>query len=284
MNQITTIQVDISKPQMLVIHEKQNDSGRFLYVKMLDDGTAITSFPTGTYGMVRIRKPDGTACVYDSTETGQAIVIQGDTIRVRLVDQALTAAGRAVCSVGLYTSTTAERITSFNFYVDIEQDAVTDEEIESTDYYNVLTAQIAAVLEAYDDTQQMTVHASSIAATSQASAVISGGSGTPLHIEFGIPRAASGLTTSFLHWGPLSVAASAWAADSTYSAQGYGYKATLACTGMTADFMPFVAFPLAAIISGKVAPIWNSKANGCEIWATEPVAISGIEVIGVEAE
>lgn len=71
----------------------------------------------------------------------------------------------------------------------------------------------------------------------------------------------------------ISVPTTAWAADSTYSAQGYGYRATVAVSGVTATYVPFVTFGVADAISGNYAPAAVSTTDGVYIYAkSAPVA------------
>ena len=70
-----------------------------------------------------------------------------------------------------------------------------------------------------------------------------------------------------------TVAVSAWAANTTYSAQGYAYRASVACTGVTADHRPDVAFGAADAVGGNFAPFSESYAGGVYIYCkTKPTA------------
>ena len=140
MQQITYITVDVGRVDSLppIIPAKQGDTGRYIHATVNDKGVPFTL--SAAIAVARIRKPDGTACVYD-----EGIAISGGVVIFPLVAQALTAAGRARGEISLYTSA-ADRITTFDFWVDIEKNAVADAEIVSSDYYNILTAQIAQIL------------------------------------------------------------------------------------------------------------------------------------------
>ena len=148
MKAISEIAVDLLRPGMpVIVHAKQNDSAtRYLYVTLTQNG-APYEIPAGTIGTMRVRKPDGTACFYDSTETAQAVVVSGDVVQCLLVDQALTAAGKAECEVNLYNSG-GEKLTSFTFALFIQASVLDDAEIVSSDYYNILTQKIAEAQQA----------------------------------------------------------------------------------------------------------------------------------------
>jgi hypothetical protein len=70
-----------------------------------------------------------------------------------------------------------------------------------------------------------------------------------------------------------TVATTAWAANSTYSAQGYGFRASVACAGVTTSHRPDVAFGAADSVGGNFAPFCESYAGGVYIYAkTKPTA------------
>lgn len=72
-----------------------------------------------------------------------------------------------------------------------------------------------------------------------------------------------------LAFGPQTVASSAWAANTTYSAQGYGFRASVPLSGVTADHIPDVTFAMADAVSGNLAPLADTYAGGIYIYAKE---------------
>lgn len=72
-----------------------------------------------------------------------------------------------------------------------------------------------------------------------------------------------------LAFGPKTVATSAWAANTTYSAQGYGYRASVPLSGVTIDHIPDVTFAMADAVSGNLAPLADTYAGGIYIYAKE---------------
>lgn len=70
-------------------------------------------------------------------------------------------------------------------------------------------------------------------------------------------------------FGPQTVATSAWAANTTYSAQGYGFRASVPLSGVTADHIPDVTFAMADAVSGNLAPLADTYAGGIYIYAKE---------------
>ena len=64
----------------------------------------------------------------------------------------------------------------------------------------------------------------------------------------------------------VSVAASAWVSDSTYAA--YPYAASIACSGVTASYVPEVVFGAVEAASGNFAPVALSGSGTVKIYAT----------------
>ena len=76
----------------------------------------------------------------------------------------------------------------------------------------------------------------------------------------------------------VSVAASAWSSDSTYSA--YPYAATLTLTGVTASHMPEVTFGATEAASGIYAPVALSGSGTVKIYAaSKPTAAITLQSI-----
>lgn len=112
----------------------------------LVDGSTAWNPQAGYHGVVRYNKPDGTAGVYDVDEDGNpAVTWVGNVATIKIVQQALTVAGTVIMQLEFYDSND-ERITAFGWANNVQPSAVTDTEFISTDYYNILTLQIAAIL------------------------------------------------------------------------------------------------------------------------------------------
>ena len=76
----------------------------------------------------------------------------------------------------------------------------------------------------------------------------------------------------------VSVAASAWASDSTYAA--YPYAASIACSGVTASHVPEVVFGATEAASGNFAPVALSGSGTVRIYAaTKPTAAITVQSI-----
>ena len=76
----------------------------------------------------------------------------------------------------------------------------------------------------------------------------------------------------------VSVAAYAWASDSTYAA--YPYAASIACPGVTASHVPEVVFGATEAASGNFAPVALSGSGTVKIYAaTKPTAAITVQSI-----
>lgn len=140
-----SIKIDlIEKGVQPIVYAKQNDSQtRFIAASLFANGHPF-SVPDGVVAMFRAGKPDGTACFYDVNEDGEpAIVIEGSVVTAELVEQVLTVAGNVCAEINLYSSS-GEKLTTFSFIIIVEPSVLTDQEIVSSDYYNVLTEQVKA--------------------------------------------------------------------------------------------------------------------------------------------
>lgn len=149
-----SIKIDlVEKGVQPIVYAKQNDSQtRFIAASLFAAGNPF-AVPDGVVAMFRASKPDGTACFYDSNETGTpAITIEGNLVTVELAEQVLTAPGNVQAEINFYTAG-GEKLTSFSFAIQVEKSVLTDQEIVSRDYYNVLTAQIKAAQDAAQSAQ-----------------------------------------------------------------------------------------------------------------------------------
>lgn len=149
-----SIKIDlVEKGVQPIVYAKQNDSQtRFIAASLFANGQPF-SVPDGVVAMFRAGKPDGTACFYDSNETGTpAITIEGNLVTVELAEQVLTAPGNVQAEINFYTAG-GEKLTSFSFAIQVEKSVLTDQEIVSSNYYNVLTEQVKAAQDAAQNAQ-----------------------------------------------------------------------------------------------------------------------------------
>lgn len=185
----------------VIIKAKQNDRNtRYIAAHLYVDGLAYP-VPSGTEIAFRYKKPDGTAGFYDTLpDNSPAITVSGNTVTVELVEQVLTVAGFVCCEINMYNAA-SEKLTTFTFEISVEESVLTDAEIISSDYYNVLTAEIEKALQAVTDATEQAENAAQSARDAADSAAMSKDwaagqpvtyNGTPVSIAYaGAQRIAS---------------------------------------------------------------------------------------------
>ena len=148
MQAITPIILRMDSPNILQrVYAKQNDKLSRYIVASLACGAAAWTPPEGVAGAIRFKKPDGTAGFYDAAEDGtDAIAMSGATVKMYLAEQVLTVPGEVAMEINFYTAAGA-KLTSFGWTLVVKPSVVPDSAIQSTDYYNTMTAQIAKALE-----------------------------------------------------------------------------------------------------------------------------------------
>lgn len=130
MTTTTTITLDIARSgSPPVVYAKQGDCGtRFVKCNLTENGTAYT-IESGLTARIRVLKPDDTAVYNDAT-------ISGNSVTAELTKQALAVCGTAVAEIGLYKGSAL--LSTFLFYIEIERNAVSDKQIESSDEFRTL--------------------------------------------------------------------------------------------------------------------------------------------------
>lgn len=135
-----------------VLNMAQYDANSRTIVATLWDGTNEFTVPSGSVVMVRFGKPDNTGGLYDKTESGEAITYSGNVVTAPVATQMLSVSGKVQADIEIYQSGATEqasvKLATFCFTVNVEKAAYPDAEIISSDYYNIVAAQIAAAIEA----------------------------------------------------------------------------------------------------------------------------------------
>lgn len=135
------------------LHMVQGDSNSRTIVATLWDGAQLYSIPEGAAVMVRFRKPDGTGGLYDAAESGSQVSYVGSIVTAPVATQMLAVAGDVFAEIDIFGSgsgAAAERLATFRFVVEVAPCVLPDAEIISSDYYNVLAADIADAKAAAD--------------------------------------------------------------------------------------------------------------------------------------
>ena len=152
MNENTKISLNIQSPNIsTVVYAVQNDRLSRHIVAQLRDGSAPWAPPAGTGAVIRYVKPDGTAGFYDVDESGAvAITFNGSEVTLTIVEQALTVPGDVFMQLNFY-GTDGSRATTFSWLLRVQKSVLDDATIVSSNYYNVLTAQVAQAVRAAAD-------------------------------------------------------------------------------------------------------------------------------------
>ncbi len=135
------------------LHMVQGDSNSRTIVATLWDGAQLYSIPEGAAIMVRFRKPDGTGGLYNATESGNKVSYAGSIVTVPVATQMLAVAGDVFAEINIFGSSSgaaAERLATFRFIVEVAPCVLSDAQIISSDYYNILAADIAGAKAAAD--------------------------------------------------------------------------------------------------------------------------------------
>lgn len=134
------------------LHMVQGDSNTRTIVASLWDDSQPYDVPASAAVMMRFRKPDGTGGLYDVTEGGAKISVSGNVVTVPVATQLLTVAGVVFAQVDVYDTTTigkaAEKLATFRFAVEVTPSVYPDAEIISSDYYNIIAADIGKAVAA----------------------------------------------------------------------------------------------------------------------------------------
>lgn len=200
--------LDPGAPQ--IIHAVQDDSNSRKIAFSIYAGGAQWAVPDGTLVTVRYKKPDGTAGFYDTLPDGStpAATIDGNVVTVALVPQAFTVRGNVPVQIKLYDSA-GTSITTFAVVMHVSADVVSDAEIVSSDYYSVLTKQIADALAAAEEIPGQVSAAQAAAEQAASSASAAAGSATA--------AASSASTASTAAWQAQTAAANAGTSETNAS-------------------------------------------------------------------
>lgn len=72
----------------------------------------------------------------------------------------------------------------------------------------------------------------------------------------------------------LSIASGSWVSDTTYSSEGYAYRATIPVSGATTAYATFVNFNPADAASGNFSPVSVATTNGVYVYAKVKPAVA----------
>lgn len=148
----TTLDLNVGYPNIATIcHAVQGDAqSRIITANLYDGGVAWTP-PEGAIGIIKFRTALGTSGVYDTDEEGNtAVTWSGNVATLRIVQNALAVAGDVPMQLTFYDANDAV-LTTFLWETLVQPSVLTDTQFMQTDYYNILSQQISAILAAIAD-------------------------------------------------------------------------------------------------------------------------------------
>lgn len=167
-----TITLDLQRKSILTpLKAKQNDRySRFFKVVLLDGSTTF-SIPLGAALTLRYIAPSGcgwydTITEIDGKKTHNAFAFSGNEVTVEIAEAVLTLPGSGTLCLQIYTAA-GYRIGTWNIPIEIEADPCSDQNVVASDYYNVLTAQVAQTLQYKNDAASSAQAAAASAALAQ---------------------------------------------------------------------------------------------------------------------
>ena len=146
----TSINIDLQRPSIIVIHAKQFDAlSRYAEIHLFSCGEPWSidksnSYKTECAYAVQYRKPDGTKGLYDKLPDGETDAVteslapSGETVlRVRFAPQMFTVAGNVKCSVAIMHTGDGTKLQTCSFDVLVAASEVSGD--ESKDYDKMVT-------------------------------------------------------------------------------------------------------------------------------------------------
>lgn len=195
---ITEINIDVNQPGLEVVHAKQYDTVRKVKAHLFYNGTKWL-VPSSNYeAVVAFKKADRIGGFYDATEDGEhAVSVDANdrsTVTIILDRNTVTTVGNVTVEITFYDTITNGRLSTFSFILQVESASLTELDLASNPYFNVLAADISAVLQAEQQMVGLTATASKLAPSSDPTVTVTGGMGTgnPYNLAFGIPEGVKG--------------------------------------------------------------------------------------------
>lgn len=213
MTSTTYLSLDLQRPNFQTCYAVQNDVASRWVTATIRDGTTIWTPPASTSVIIRYLRADGVGGFYDHLENEDvAYTINADgTVSFAWSGASLEVAGTAQAEINFYNAS-GEKLTTASFILQVLPAAYPDSAIVNSEpYINVLSQQIADVLEAAGDITGLTATTTTLTAGSDATVTVTGGTGgTPYNLAFGIPRGPQGPQ------GPTGPTGNNWPVGSLY--------------------------------------------------------------------
>lgn len=191
---ITEIDLDINEPGVTVVHAKQYDTVRQVKAHLFYNGVKWLVPSSNYVAVVGFKKADRIGGFYDETEDGRTAITVDNSDRsiiyILLDRNMVTTPGNVSTEITFYDSITKGRLSTFSFIAQIEEATVTELDLTSSPYFNILSEEIKAVLEA--DAAMQDIHATSTYLAPISDPVVAVvRDGTSYVFHFGLPKTAA---------------------------------------------------------------------------------------------
>lgn len=143
----TTLDLNVGYPSVATIcHAVQGDIQARIITANLYDGGVKWVPPSGAIGTIRFRTPLGTSGFYDTDEEGNIAVTWVENVAtLRIVQNAIAVAGDVPMQLSFYDGN-GQVLTTFLWETLVQPSVLTDTKFMQTDYYNLLSKQINALI------------------------------------------------------------------------------------------------------------------------------------------
>lgn len=196
---ITEISLDINQPGIVVVHAKQYDTARMVKANLFYGGVKWNVPSSNFVAVVGFKKSDRVGGFYDLTEDNESAISvdasDRSIITIHLDRNVVTTPGNVSVEITFYDAITSGRLSTFSFIVQVESATVTELDLASNPYFNVLAEDIIAVIAAKQSMTGMDADATSVASNYSGQLVnVTGGGGAddPYVFHFKIPKGATG--------------------------------------------------------------------------------------------
>lgn len=195
---ITEINLDVNQPGLEVVHAKQYDTVRKVRAHLFYNGVKWPVPSSDFVAVVSYKKADRIGGFYDQTEDGEiAVAVDGNDrsiVTILLDRNTVTVEGNCNVEITFYDSIQSGRLSTFSFILQVEAASLTELDLASNPYFNILSDDIRAVLEAEEQMVGITATASSVPEGTQPTITVTGGisTGHPYNFAFGIPKGDKG--------------------------------------------------------------------------------------------
>ena len=198
---ITEINLDINQPGVSVVHAKQYDTVRQVKAHLFYNGVKWLVPSSNYVAVVGFKKADRIGGFYDTTESGETAITVDNSDRsiiyILLDRNVVTTAGNVNTEITFYDSITTGRLSTFSFITQVEEATVTELDLTSSPYFNILAEDIKLVIESVDAMTGLSATVSKLAPNANPTVNVTGGTSSqdPFVFAFGMPSM-PGMTVS----------------------------------------------------------------------------------------